>query len=605
MGQRLTPYVFKPDDARRFTAFVGIKAREKGNELQLSRCPYCGEKEGYFAISLATGAFNCKRASCGAKGNMLTLRKDFGFDLGRDVEDYEKPRMAWKRFKTPEKPIEPKPEALSYLAGRGIPEEVARRYEITVDRRDRTVLVFPFYGEDGALEYVKYRKTGFDPARDRNKEWCAPDMRAILFGMKQCEGGGRLVLTEGQIDSLSVAAAGIKNAVSVPNGKNGMTWIPHCWDWLHRFDSMVVFGDYERGAMTLLPEMQSRFPGRMLAVRAEDYRGCKDANEILQKHGADAVRFAVEHAEPVMLDQVVRLSDLQEEDGEEPERLPTGFPQLDAVLSGGLAFGYLDILTGKRGDGKSTFGSMILKRALECGCGALIYSGEMRPVDVRKWLDLQIAGPGRIQTQTTASGYERYSVFPYAQDRIRSAYHGLAYIYDGTRVTDEPANLLSIVETYLRQFGCRFALIDNLMTAIDVAPAGGTKFERQETMAKALARLAQQYGAIILLVAHKRKTDPKYESDENDDVLGSSEITNLAGTVLSYERSRTIDETQRLVKVTKNRLTGRLCFQGIVTDFDAASKRIYEAGGSPDGDSPLMGWQETFKEDETEEIPFD
>lgn len=602
----MTPYVFKPDDARRFAAFVGISAREKGQELQLARCPYCGKREGYFAISLSTGAFNCKRASCGAKGNMLTLRKDFNFDLGRDVTDYERPRETWRRFKTPEAPVEPKPEALAYLAGRGIPEEVARRYEITVKRNDPKVLVFPFYGADGSLEYVKYRKTDFDPQRDQNKEWCEANARAILFGMKQCDPEkGPLVLTEGQIDSLSVAAAGIANAVSVPNGKNGMTWIPHCWEWLHKFDSIIVFGDYERGAMTLLPEMQARFPGRVRAVRAEDYKGCKDANEILTKHGPEAVRNAVENAAPVMLDQVVRLADLADAEDEEPERLPTGLPKLDAVLSGGLAFGYLDILTGKRGDGKSTFGSMILKRALEAGYGSLIYSGEMRPVDVRKWLDLQIAGPERIVTETTAAGYERHSVAPYARARIRAGYRGLAYIYDGTRPTDAKADLLQIVETYLKQFGCRFALVDNMMTAIDVGPAGGTKFERQEAMAKALARLAQQYDALILLVAHKRKTDPKYDTDENDDVLGSSEITNLAGTVLSYERSKTVGDDQRLIKVTKNRLTGRVEFTGVVADYDPKSKRIYEAGGTAGGDSPLMGWQETFTEEETEEIPFE
>ena len=65
-----------------------------------------------------------------------------------------------------------------------------------------------------------------------------------------------LVLTEGQIDSLSVAEAGIENVVSVPTGAKGFTWIPYCWDFLSQFKTLVVFGDCENGRITLLEEMQ-------------------------------------------------------------------------------------------------------------------------------------------------------------------------------------------------------------------------------------------------------------------------------------------------------------------------------------------------------------
>ena len=600
----MSAYTFRREDAIRFAQERGIRWKERSGELRLMSCPYCGREEGFFSISLRTGAFNCKRASCGAKGNMITLHRDFGFDLGADFAERERPREAWRRLKTPEKPIEPKPAAVAYLEGRGIPEGVTRRYEITTRKDDDKVLVFPFFDETNALSFVKYRRTDFDKSRDRSKEWCEKGTRPILFGMKQCDpAAGPLVLTEGQIDSLSVAAAGIGNAVSVPNGKDGMTWIPHCWEWLRKFPEMIVFGDYERGAMTLLPEMRSRFPGRVRAVRAEHYRGCKDANELLTKHGAEAVRAAVENAKAVLPEQVVPIEEIRDEP--EPERQRTGIPELDRVLDGGPAYGYLNVLTGRRGDGKSTFASQLLMRALEDGRNAFVYSGEMRVSDVWKWLARQIAGPGRVIREETADGYERFSLSKFNEEAVRGACRGRAYVYNTERLPDDGASLLDAVESCIRQCGCRFVLIDNLMTAIDAVPGTGTKLERQEQTAKALARLAQRYGALILLVAHKRKTDPRFEGDENDDVLGSSEITNLAGTVLCYERSARVGEERRLVKVTKNRLTGRLCVSGVVTDFDAASKRIFGAGDPPGGESPLLGVQEAFEEVDTEEIPFD
>ena len=69
----------------------------------------------------------------------------------------------------------------------------------------------------------------------------------MLFGMDQCEGFDTLVITEGQLDSLSVAQAGVKNAVSVPTGAKGFTWLDPCWEWVTKFQEVTVFGDCENG----------------------------------------------------------------------------------------------------------------------------------------------------------------------------------------------------------------------------------------------------------------------------------------------------------------------------------------------------------------------
>ena len=79
-----------------------------------------------------------------------------------------------------------------------------------------------------------------------------------------------LILTEGQIDSLSLAEAGIENAVSVPLGKNGMTWVPFCWDWLQNFDTFIFFSDREGDSLTLLDDLKNRLNGKILHVRLSD-----------------------------------------------------------------------------------------------------------------------------------------------------------------------------------------------------------------------------------------------------------------------------------------------------------------------------------------------
>ena len=92
---------------------------------------------------------------------------------------------------------------------------------------------------------------------------------------------------------------------------------------------------------------------------------------------------------------------------------------------------------------------------------------------------------------------------------------------------------------------------------------------------------------VILLVAHPRK---QYGSISNDDISGSSNITDRADIVLVYGRpkkeknekeqelSEVVDDSVRVLEVLKNRLTGNLAMdkKGIKLVFEPGSKRIAE-----------------------------
>lgn len=309
-------YEFDENDAFSFQRFIGIPAKVRNGELVFTKCPYCRETTNSkykFAINLNTGQFNCFRASCGAHGNMITLSRDFNFRLSEDMDRYLNRNNYNGRFRRfAEGHKESTDFAVEYLKGRGIPEDVCRKYEITSKKDQDKILVFPFKNESGELKFIKYRNADFQKDRDKSKEWCEADCMPILFGMNHCEGFGRLVITEGQIDSLSVVAAGIQNAVSVPTGALGSTWIPHCWEWVNKFQEIVIFGDCENGKITLTEMIQSRFSKRMIKiVRMADYQGCKDANEILRTYGPEAVRRAVENAEVVLNQRIKNMAEVQ------------------------------------------------------------------------------------------------------------------------------------------------------------------------------------------------------------------------------------------------------------------------------------------------------
>ena len=607
-------YEFSQEDAYRFAREQFVETKTKGNELQFKYCPYChggqgGKDKGTFSIDLTTGKFKCLRASCNAHGNMITLSRDFNFSLGNQVDEYYKSQKRYRRFKRPEKPIEPLEPAIDYLKKRGISSEIAKKYEITIKQETNYILVFPFYDEKGELQFIKYRKTDFDKEKDKNKEWCEKDCKPILFGMKQCnEKFDRLVLTEGQLDSLSVAEAGIENAVSVPTGANGFTWIPYCWDWLTKFEEIVVFGDCEKGKITLLDDISKRFPNKVKHVREADYLECKDANEILLKHGPDAVKKAVENAIALPVNKVLSLADVENVNIFELQKLKTGLKELDDTLYGGIPFGIVCLVAGKRGDGKSTLTSQIMGQAVEQGYNTFAYSGELPNYLYKSWFDFQIAGRNHITENNKDGRINRFITNP-NQKLINDWYREKAFIYDNRIVEDdEQEDLLKTITQAIMQYGIKVILIDNLMTAMYIdEKQGSDKYDQQGRFVRALTKIALQYDCLILLVAHRRKNS--FTTDANDEVSGSGDITNLAGMVLSYDRGTDkegLRPDQRKLIIAKNRLFGKINLNGIVLDYDEKSKRIYsnddelirEYGWNVDSD----GFQ---KVDELEEIPFD
>ena len=571
-------YRFDPEDARRFAREQGIKAGQRGNELHFQKCPYCGRNttdKNTFAINLTTGAFNCKRSSCGAKGNMLTLAKDFNFSLGRDVDAY---LSGGKHFKNMRKYPRPKtkPKAVEYMESRGISKAVTESYALTTQRDHDNILVFPFFDDDGNMQFVKYRNTEFVKGETNgNKEWCEANCKPILFGMDKCdpEAWDTLTMTEGQIDSLSCVEAGIKNAVSVPTGAQGFTWVPYCWDFLGKFKTLIIFGDHENGHITLLAEMQNRFHGMVKHVREEDYLDCKDANEILRKYGKQAVIDAVARAVPVKDERFKKLSEVQRRDLTQVPIMSTGLPELDAKI-GGFYFGQLIVLTGERGKGKSTLGSQFIAQAANQGHPCMCYSGELPDWMFQEWFDRNCAGQMHINNRRRADGYVDYLIDAESVAKIHAWYDDLIILYDDSVLAgrSEPEALPEVVRKAVTQYGSKVILLDNLMTAIRDDTARDY-YRQQSEFVRQLADIARQYEVIIFLVAHPRKTNAA--DFRNDDVSGSGNITNLAHMVINYTDPRDKEDPgDRILQVAKNRLTGRTLLKGIPLWFQESSKRI-------------------------------
>lgn len=597
-------YEFSSEDAKRFARENGYEAKITGNEMIFAKCPYCGGRtvdKDKFSINLETGQFHCFRASCNVTGNMLTLAKDFNFSLGREWDDYYRlpAGKVYTKLIQPKEKIIPKDFAIEYMAKRGISEDIVRRYQITT-RNDRpTDLSMPFFDEENKLQFVKYRRT--DPAQVEKfgKEYTEKDCKAILYGMNCCNlENHTLIITEGQIDSLSLAEAGIENAVSVPTGANGFTWLPHCWNWIKKnFKTIVVFGDHEKGHITLLDELNARLGSSILIkhVKEEDYKDCKDANEILQKYGREQLRTCVKNAVKVKNEALIDISSVKRIDISEIDKIRTHIPEIDSLV-GGICLGGLTVITGKAGEGKSTFASQILAYAVNQDYKCMAYSGELPNGIFKDWLYLQIAGKEHIHVNDKKESKIEADVY----SKINSWIAEKLYLYDIDKLFDEdneelPA-LVETVEQAIIQYGCRVILLDNLMTALDLVASSElmlNKYEAQAHFVRTLASMARKYNVAIILVAHKRKNNG-VSFDMNDEISGSSDITNYASMIISYGKysQNEIEKgiatsNDRKMAVSKERFKGKTVFDCKLC-FEPNSKRIFSPAKIPD---VTFGWE--------------
>lgn len=565
-------YEYNSNDVFLLANSIGAETQQKGKELFFRYCPHCNggasRDNNTFSVNLETGAFKCFRASCDYKGHFVELARDVGFRLEDDAP---------KKYRVlPQKEIESKPKAIEYLESRGISAEVCKKYKITTQKNADNVIVFPFYDEQGILQFVKYRKTNFDKTKDRCKEWCEKQTKPILFGMAQCEDFSRLIITEGQLDSLSVASCGIKNAVSVPTGATGFTWLSHCWDWLNKFEEIVVFGDYEKGKISLVETLEKRIQGKVKCVRADDYLFEKDANDILRKYGKSAIINAIENAEVREVKYVNRLANVEHINISDLPKIKTGIRQIDRTC-GGLILGHCVLLSGKRGEGKSTFMSQIVAEAIEQDNAVFIYSGELPNYHFKNWLDLQIAGNENVEERTNEYGDVEYYLTENTVKTINKWYYDKAYIFDNSAVADDDyEGLLKVITDSICRYDIKLVCIDNLMTALD-CDVNTDLFRQQSTFVKNLEKIAQQYNVAIILVAHPKKSQADFD---NDTVSGSSDITNAVSFVWNYERSADGMCDSKLT-MTKNRLNGVLLKseRAISLWYSEKTKRVCDISG--------------------------
>lgn len=403
--------------------------------------------------------------------------------------------------------------ALERLTKRGITPEVIQRYRIA-SKGD--AVVFPSLSETGERLNVKYL------GPDKNI-WVEKGGIAALFGWQAIDPSARqLVITEGEIDALTVAGHGFP-AVSVPFGAGNHDWIENDWERLDRFDDIVLWFDTDEAGQAGVEEVTNRLGIERCRI-AKATTG-KDAND-MQQRGDLRFNEVIHNAEVIKHPTVRSATDFRDEYME--ALYPTGGkePGFDLGWDGmeWLVFRPSEavIVTGFNGHGKSQFVGQLCLQAMGDGKRCCIASMELRPAVTLKRLARQTGA-----TDELSRGYAN-AILDWMGDRL--------WLYDrhGRVDLDE---LLDGFDYARKRYGVEVFVIDSLM----MLGIARDDYESQSQLLQRIMEWKLDTGATVFIVAHPRKGESENSKPGKMDVRGASEITDMVDTVLVVWRDKSED----------------------------------------------------------------
>lgn len=193
----------------------------------------------------------------------------------------------------------------------------------------------------------------------------------------------------------------------------------------------------------------------------------------------------------------------------------------------GLPKGGLVLLSGLRGQGKSTLLGQIKLDLIDHGYKGLEFELELTNRKTRQWTLLQACGKENVRAITTSNGkifYEPKS--EYIKSEIVN-WIGDKLELDDNATFNAKRIEKQIIDRLTNSHDIDFCIIDNMMR-MDIGEYGNDKLLAQIKFAKTITDICQKQNICLILVIHPTKV---YGLPRIDNLAGAGELLNLASLV--------------------------------------------------------------------------
>ena len=431
------------------------------------------------------------------------------------------------------------------IRSRKITEETCKKFNVRVDAGP--VIRFPYYAGGRVVAYKE---------RDQSKNftWAGKNEDDQLFGQQNFGSGKTVVITEGEMDALSVWQARPNwPVVSVPNGaKAAKKALSKQLTYLLGFDEIVLMFDNDDAGQAAVEECIGLFPSdRVFIATLGAY---KDASEAIQAGDSDAIRQAVWNKRSYVPQSIIDGRDLFDlvssplhgRDAEYP------FADLNSV-SGGLRLGELVTITAGSGTGKSTL----------CGEIAVSLINQDHKVGYIA-LEESVKRTG-LRLMTVAANKPLHLNNEIGTKALETAFRdtlgsGRVYLRDGFGSVD-PDSLLNDIRYLVKTNEVNWIILDHLSILLSGNESGDERKMIDVVMTK-LRSFVEETGIGMILISHLRRAQGDQGHEDGAKVSlgqlrGSHSIAQLSDLVIALQRNIAAGDNRSELVVLKNRFNGQ------------------------------------------------
>jgi len=396
------------------------------------------------------------------------------------------------------------------------------------------------YRRDGKPYAAKFRGVV-------EKSWRSSDGITRALFNEDClrEGDGPIIITEGEIDALSVIQAGYTRAVSLPDGwteAGGKRQVLIDAEPLLRQSAcVIVAGDNDDAGASLPKTVANILAGHDVRfVTWPD--GCKDANDVLVHLGEGELARCLTDAKRIdpAGGFITGMSDLPPM----PNRrvLRVGMDPYDRALA--FEVGTMSVGTGTPGAGKSTFTTFVayhIAQHEQVRIGLLGF--ETHPYRTRDHLARLYAR----RPWDDLTGKHRDDFLAFADHHFRIVHR----TFDG----DEKHNLgwlRSMIYTLAVRDECKLIIVDP-WNELEHLPEPGESMTSYINFAlQQIRQWAQQFDTHICVIAHPRKmaTEGKPRAPTGYDIADSAAFFNKPALGFSVHREEDMESGEDWVLLT-------------------------------------------------------